>query len=63
MSAYTKMFPEMSQEEKEATWTKMDADGSGTLEVAELATYFGFNWDGEAATEMSDEQILEALQV
>jgi len=63
MEAYSKMFPEMTQEEKDTVWTKMDADGSGTLEVAELATFFGFNWEGEYANEMTDEQILEALQM
>ena len=54
---------EMSAEEKETTWVKMDSDKSGTLEVSELAAFFGFNWEGEAATEMTDDQILEALQV
>ena len=37
----------------------MDADGSGDLSVQELAQFFGFNWEDEAATEMTDEQILE----
>ena len=63
MEAWSKLFPEMSAEEKETTWVKMDSDKSGTLEVAELAAFFGFNWEGEAATEMTDDQILEALQV
>ena len=63
MEAWSKLFPDMSEEDKESTWVKMDADKSGTLEVAELAAFFGFNWEGEAATEMTDDQILEALQV
>lgn len=57
------MFPDMSAEEKEKIWHQMDADNSGDLTVQELAQFFGFNWEGEAATEMTDEQILEALQV
>jgi len=63
MSAYGKMFPKMSQEEKDAVWAKMDKDGSGTLETKELAEYYGFDWESGTATEMSDEQILNALMM
>ena len=52
--------------EYDAVWAKIDADGDGNLTVKELATYYGFAWDESGdgvATEMSDEQILEALQV
>ena len=61
--AYKKMFPNLTDEECDAQWTKIDADGDGTLTVLELAQYYGFNLDGETTAEMSDEQILEALQV
>lgn len=61
--AYKKMFPNLTDEECDAQWTKIDADGDGTLTVLELAQYYGFNLDGETTAEMSDEQILEALQM
>ena len=62
MAAWTKMFPDNTKEKNEEIWTKMDSDKSGTLEVQELAAFFGFSWESDAANEMSDEQILEALQ-
>ena len=61
--AYKKMFPDLTDEQMEAQWSKIDADGDGTLTVLELAQYYGFNLDSETTAEMSDEQILEALQV
>ena len=62
---YMGMFPNTSKEDYNAVWDKIDADHDGNLTVKELATYYGFAWDdaGGVASEMSDEQILEALQV
>lgn len=61
--AYLKMFPDTKNEEYDAIWAKADADGDGNLTVEELAKYYGFSWDSEMTTEMTDEQILEALQM
>ena len=55
------MFPNMSTNELDAVWNKIDADGDGNLTTEELARFYGFSWDGDAANEMTDEQILEAL--
>lgn len=41
----------------------MDLDGDGHLTAKEIATHYGFSWDGDAATEMTDEQILQTLQM
>ena len=62
---YMGMFPNTTKEEYNVVWDKIDADHDGNLTVKELATYYGFAWDdaGGVASEMSDEQILEALQV
>ena len=70
---YLKSFPTGTDEEKkkakeaednyEDTWKKMDADGDGNLTVKELAKYFGFDFDSNNTMEMTDEQILEALQM
>ena len=62
-AVFEKMFPEKTKEDFEAQWNKMDADGDGNLTVIELAKHYGFNLEGESSAGMTDEQILEALQM
>ena len=62
-TVYKTMFPDISDDDLKAVWKQIDADGSGTLEVTELATFYGFSWDGDCANEMTAEQILDALRV
>ena len=62
--AYKQLFGK--EEGFEETWAKLDKDGDGNLTVEELATYYGFSMDGAdtgSSNEMTDEQILEALQL
>ena len=62
---YLEMFPDTDDEAFQAVWDKIDADGDGNLTVKELAMHYGFDVDAIAgsANEMTDEQILEALQL
>jgi len=60
---YRKMNPDVTDKEFEQIWKDIDADGSGTLEVEELAVYYGFNYNGGSASEMTDQQILDVLQM
>ena len=62
-AVYRKMFPNITDEEFAKVWNKIDDDGNGTLSMQELAAYYGFNLEAETSAEMTDEQILEALQV
>ena len=62
-AVYRKMYPNTTEEEFEGIWKKIDDDGNGSLSMQELAAYYGFNLDAETSAEMTDEQILEALQV
>ena len=67
-AVYMAMFEETKPDEYEAIWKRIDADGDGNLTVKELASFYGFAWDDSeggtgTAAEMTDEQILEALQV
>ena len=62
-AVFEKMFPDKTEDEFEAQWNKMDIDGDGNLSVVELAKHYGFNLEAESAANMSDEQILEALQM
>jgi len=65
------LYPKTTDDEYDKIWKSIDDDGSGTLEQEELATYFGFKWDDlakdledkKSMNEMSDDQILEALQM
>ena len=75
--AYDRRCPACSQEEYklaydklhgtsdgfEEMWKKLDADGDGSLTVDELAAHYGFSMDSDTSNEMTDEQILEALQM
>lgn len=60
---YRSMFPQVSHERFGAVWSAMDKDNDGNLTVQELAEYYGFNLATGAANEMTDEQILETLQM
>jgi len=64
---WMKLFPQLGQADFEKVWKQMDADGNGTLELNELCTYYGFHLSPNArrkgSADMTDEQILEALQL
>lgn len=55
----------VSDKEYEELWTNVDQDRSGDVSISELAHYFGFVVDetGNVSPEMSDDAILDALQV
>lgn len=44
-------------------WTAIDRDKNGELSLDELASYYGYSLDDLAEEEMSDETILELLEV
>ena len=64
-----KLHPGQGAKEFDIFWEKIDLDGDGNLSFEELASHFGYNISpasvraGSAGDEMTDEQILEALQV
>eukprot|EP00908_Phaeocystis_cordata_P011086 Transcript_21927.p1 GENE.Transcript_21927~~Transcript_21927.p1 ORF type:complete len:387 (+),score=177.29 Transcript_21927:158-1318(+) len=68
---WMKLFPKLTDAEFEVAWKKIDKDGDGNLSMNELAEYYGFNLSPSGqrggsrrgSEEMSDEQILEALQL
>ena len=65
------LYPKTTDAEYDKIWKDIDKNGDGNLSKEELAGYFGFNYDSLASdmedersrVSMSDEQILEALQV
>ena len=65
-----KLFPKLKDADFEKAWLKIDSNADGELSLQELAAYYGFNLSpsanraGKAGDEeMTDEQILEALQL
>ncbi len=67
---WMKLFPKLTPEQFDKVWDEIDEDGDGNLSYEELAKYYGFNLSpsskrsgGGGAAEMTDEQILEALQL
>lgn len=60
---FMRMNPAATERKFQEAWKAIDIDGDGSLTVEELARHFGYSWDGESACEMTDEQILEALQM
>lgn len=60
---YKKMFPKTTNTEFDKVWDDIDENKDGDLQVWELAKYYGFSWDGETCAEMTDEQILQVLQM
>jgi len=67
MAPYKKLFPKVTDKDFNATWKKIDSSGDGVLQRKELAQYYGFSLDAKggagADDEMTDVQILEALQM
>jgi len=60
---YRSMFPQVTHERFMVIWKRMDVNGDGNLTCQELADYYGFNLESGVANEMTDEQILETLQM
>jgi len=66
---WMKLFPKLTATDFDVAWEKIDLDQSGTLSLNELATHYGFNLSpnaqrtGAGDADMTDEQILEALQM
>jgi len=69
MVPWMKLFPKLHRADYEKVWKEIDKDESGTLSLPELAAYYGFNLSpsakraGDQTANMTDEQILEALQL
>merc|ERR1740130_239658 len=63
------LFPKLHRADYDKVWKEIDKDCSGTLSLPELASYYGFNLSpsakrsGDQMANMSDEQIMEALQL
>jgi len=65
---WLKLFPKMTPADFEKAWVEIDTNGDGNLDMSELAAYYGFNISPTTkrsgdASEMTDEQIMEALQL
>jgi len=69
MVPWMKLFPKLHRADYDKVWKEIDKDCSGTLSLPELASYYGFNLSpsakrsGDQTANMSDEQIMEALQL
>ena len=69
MIPWMKLFPKLTRADFEKVWKDIDKDCSGTLSLPELAAYYGFNLSpsakraGDQTKDMTDEQIMEALQM
>jgi hypothetical protein len=63
IAAYSKLHPGQTAKESEAVWTSIDRNKNGELSLDELAAHFGYNLTDIAEDEMSDEKILELLEV
>lgn len=66
---WMKLFPKLNNADFEKAWKTIDSNEDGNLSLQELAVYYGFNLSpsanraGKGTDEMTDEQILEALQL
>ena len=65
---WKKLFPKLKDEDFDKAWLNIDGDGDGELSLQELASHYGFNLSPSAnrrsaRESMSDEQILETLQL
>lgn len=63
---WKKLFPKLSNADYDTAWKGIDKNGDGELSLKELATYYGFDLTkkkGESQEELSDEKIMEALQM
>lgn len=61
---YSKMKPDIGAIDGDGfqqLWGELDEDGNDDLSVEELAKFYGYNLEAGVATEMTDENILEAL--
>ena len=69
MVPWMKLFPKLTRADFDKVWKGIDRDESGTLSLPELASYYGFNLSpsakraGDQTKDMTDEQIMEALQM
>ena len=69
MIPWMKLFPKLTRADFDRVWKDIDKDCSGTLSLPELAAYYGFNLSpsakraGDQTKDMTDEQIMEALQM
>ena len=69
MVPWMKLFPKLHRADYDKVWKEIDKDCSGTLSLPELASYYGFNLSpsakraGDQTANMTDEQIMEALQL
>jgi hypothetical protein len=69
MVPWMKLFPKLHRADFDKVWKEIDKDCSGTLSLPELASYYGFNLSpsakrsGDQTANMTDEQIMEALQL
>jgi len=74
-TVYMKLHPETTPEDYDKLWTKIDSNGDGNLQPEELAAHFGFDFHNvqkgirdadnaeKAIADLTDDQILEALQM
>ena len=46
-----KLFPDLSEEDFETAWKKIDKDGDGNLSMAELAEHYGFDLSNDGQLE------------
>jgi hypothetical protein len=61
-----KLFPKISKDKYDEVWKTIDKNGDGDLSFNELSSHYGYDstaTEGKGDAEMSDEQILEALQM
>jgi hypothetical protein len=63
IAAYSKVYKGLTANEYEAVWTGIDRDKNGELSLDELAAYYGYNMADLDEEEMSDDKILELLEV
>ena len=62
-AVYMKAFPDTKPGDYDGVWAKIDVDGDNNLTVKELAKFYGFDTSSESTNDMSDDQILAALQM
>ena len=64
---WRKIFPRLGADDFERAWKGIDQNGDGELSLRELADHYGFQLSPSGMRkgdeEMTDEQILEALQM
>jgi len=63
IAAYSTVYTGYTAKEYQAVWAAIDRDKNGELSLDELAAYYGYSLDDLAEEEMSDETILELLEM